>query len=63
MILFSLEFTPVIFLEKKLELSARSACLLNCRFMFICPQKVSEIGRKVRKLDQSRDFLCHSFMT
>lgn len=52
--LFSHEFTAVVLLEKK-SLSARSACLLNCRFMVIHPQKVSELERKVRKLDQSRD--------
>lgn len=54
--LFSHEFIPVVLLEKKSELRARSACLLNRRFTVICLQKVSEIGRKVRKLDQSGDF-------
>lgn len=61
--LFSQEFIPIVLLEKKSELSAQYACLLNCRFMVVSLQKVSEIGRKVRKLDQSGDFLCQSFMT
>lgn len=61
--LFSHEFTLVVLLEKKSELSAQSTCLLNCRFTVICLQRVSKIGRKVRKLDQWRDFLCQSFLT
>lgn len=59
--LFSHEFIPVVLLEKKSELNARSACLLNHRFTVIRLQKVSEIGRKVRKLDQSRDFFMPEF--
>lgn len=61
--LSSHEFIPVVLLEKKSEPSAQSACLLNRRFTVIRLQKVSEIGRKVRKLDQSGDFFNASFVT
>lgn len=46
---------------KEIGASARSACLLNCRFIVICPQKVSEGGKKARKLDRSRDFFTPGF--
>lgn len=48
---------------KRSRLHARPACLRNLQVQVLRLLKVSEIGRKVRKLDQSRDFFAPEFMT